>query len=147
MRVEDGDGVVRPDLHPFTEWLGIGRVKGMQNQWRQREIVDPIDLAGNLDLLLEVAVHLDENFHAEGAGLFRELGDEVEGFRDHEATGAWLLDGVTDSVKADGVNAGRVESFENGPEVGLALRMRHVDVDLLRREGGPEQLLFAIAQG
>ena len=64
MRIQHGDGVVRPDFHPFAEWLDIGRIKGMQNQRRQSEIVDPIDLAGDLDLLLVIAMHLDENFHA-----------------------------------------------------------------------------------
>ena len=146
MRIEHGDGVSRPDLHPFAEWLGIGRIKGMQNQRRQREIVDPIDPAGDLDLLLVIAVHLDENFHVERTGLPCELIDESEGFGDHETAGAGFLDGVTDSVKSDGVDAGCMEAFENGAEIGLTLRMRHVDVNLLRRERGPDQLLYAIAQ-
>ena len=124
VRVEDGDGVVRPDLHPFIERLSVGLKKGVQDQRRQREVVDPIDLASDLDLLLVVAMHLDENFHAERARLFRQLGDEGEGLGHHEAIGSRLLDGVTDGVEADGANAGRVKSLQNGAQVGLALRMQ-----------------------
>ena len=146
MRVEHGDGVARTNLKPALQGGGITRVQRVQNQRRQREVVDPVDLARDVDLILVVAVDFDQHLHAERVRLCRELGDERERLRNHEAARARLLDGEADGIEPNRADAGAVQTLEDAGEIPLRFGMRHVDVDLIARERGPEEKPCPLAQ-
>ena len=63
--IEYGDGVVWPNCQPMGKGSGIAPKKRMQHERRQREIIDPIDVACNFHLLQMVAVNFDQDFHPE----------------------------------------------------------------------------------
>ena len=146
MGVEHGDGVVRAAGQPARQRPGGLEDQGVQHQRRQREVVDPIDMAGDLDLLLVVGVQLDQHLQAQGVGPGRDLGNEVEGFGQHEATRPGALDGIAHGVQAHLADAVGGQRLENAFEVGPPLGMLDIDVELLRRERGPQDLCLAIGQ-
>ena len=82
VRVEHGDGVARTNLEPALQRRRVARVQRVQHQRRQREVVDPVDLARDVDLILVVPVDFDEHLHAERVRLRREVGDERERLRE-----------------------------------------------------------------
>ena len=61
--VEDGDAVGRPHPDPLLQGLGIAGEDRIEHQGREREVVDQVDLRGDLDLGLVVAVDLDQHRH------------------------------------------------------------------------------------
>ena len=73
----------------------------MEEKWGKREVIDAIDLAGNVDLLLVVGVDFDKRFQAPLRALFLDPFDQSEGLRDHEAGGACFLSSISDCIKAD----------------------------------------------
>ena len=73
----------------------------MEQERRKREVIDAVDLAGNVDLLLVVGVNLDESFQAPLRALFLNAFNQTEGLRDHEAGGACFLSSISDCIKAD----------------------------------------------
>jgi hypothetical protein len=144
--VEHGQRVARPAHDPLFEVARGLEEQRVQQQGRQREVVDPVDALCNLDLLGEVRVHLDQHLQPERAGERGELVDEGEGFGQHETAAAGLLDGVAHGIEANHLHAAGGQSTHDRFEVGAALRVLHVDVDLLRREGGPQRACLAVGQ-
>src|SRR5690606_14037956 len=65
VRIEHGDGVRRTDFDPALQGSRRPIEHGMQHERRQREVVDPVYAARDLDLPLIVGVHLDQDFEAE----------------------------------------------------------------------------------
>ena len=63
MSVENGDAVLRPNRKPMSECPCIACEKGVQYQGGKCEIVHPIHLSCDLDLLQVVAVNFDKDFH------------------------------------------------------------------------------------
>jgi len=118
----------------------------MQDQRRQRKVVDPVDPARNLDLALVVGMDLHQHLDAQRPCLVRELADEIECLRHHEATGAGLLDGIADGVQPDHADAIVGKGAQDAGQVGPALRVMHGNVDLRRREGGPEDAALAMLE-
>jgi hypothetical protein len=49
--VEHRDTVARRDSEPLLEWLGVTGVQCVEHEGRQREVVDPVDLSCDLDLV------------------------------------------------------------------------------------------------
>ena len=118
----------------------------MQHQWWQREVVDPVDACRDLDLLAVVRVDLDQHLDAQRARLRREGADEVEGLRQHEAAAAGHLDRIADGVETHHADAVGREGLQDARQVRATQLMMHVDVDLLRREGGPQCAPLAVGQ-
>jgi hypothetical protein len=147
MRVEHGDGVGGALPGPGLQRLGSAEEQRMQHQRRQREVVHPVHPLRDLDLLAVVAVHLHQHLQPQAAGDAGEFINEGEGLGHHEAAVAWLLDGVAHRVAAHHRHAGLRQLPQDGQQVGLALRVVDVDVDLLGGEGGPQDAALAIGQG
>jgi hypothetical protein len=78
MRIEHRDGFAWTDREPALQSTGITRIQRVQDQRRKREVVNPIDLLRDLDLILVVAVHLHQHFHSQCVGLGGEPGNEVK---------------------------------------------------------------------
>ena len=98
VRVQHGDGVRgRISSHRFR-LRGVSRVQRVQHERRQGEVVDPVDLARDVDLFLVVPVDFDQHLHAKRARLRREFGDERERLGNHEAAGSGLLDRISDRM-------------------------------------------------
>src|SRR5438132_5115196 len=76
--VQHGHRVARSDFKPALQLTRIAGVKRMQHEWRQREVVDPVHLACDLNLLEVMAVDLDQDFDAERMRLCCEVSDEIE---------------------------------------------------------------------
>jgi hypothetical protein len=114
----------------------------VQDERWQREVVDPVDLTRDVNLILVVPVNFDEHVHAARARLRREIGNERTRLGNHEAARARLLDRVADGVEPDGANACIMESREHRGQVSPAFGMLHVDIDLVAREGRPQQHLL-----
>ena len=147
MGVQHGHGVARTDRTasaPADEDRDLK--ERVQHERRQREIVDPVDLAGDFDLLQVVAVNLDQDLDAQRTGLGGQFGDEFEGFGNHETAGARLLDCVPDRVEPDHLDPRSLELAEDRLQIGFRLRMPDIDVDLLRIEGGPQYFPLARQQ-
>ena len=106
MRIEYGDGIVRTDVGPMRDRLNVTGIQRMQQQRRKREIVDAIDLRCNLNLLLVVGVHFDEDFQTALDTLFTQAGDELERLRSHEAARASFLSAVADGVETNVTDMG-----------------------------------------
>ena len=66
VRIEYGDGIVWPNRKPMGKGSGIARKQRMQHERRECEIVHPIDLARDFQLLQIVAMNFDKDFHPEG---------------------------------------------------------------------------------
>src|SRR4029453_16659704 len=66
-------------------------------------------------------------------------GDACERLRNNKAARAPLLDGEADRIEPNRADAGAVQPIEDAGEVPLRFGMRHVDVDLIAREGGPQE--------
>ena len=145
--VEHGQGIAWADLEPVGQRCGLAGIKGMQDQGRQREVIDQIHLPGDFDLILIVAVDLHQHVHIAAARLVGQLFEEVIGLGDHEAACARLLDGIARRIKPDRGDPGAGKILQNAVEIGRSLLAMDVDVDLLRREGGPDHLLAAILEG
>ena len=64
VRIEYGDGVVRADFGPVDHGFHVTGEQRVQEQRRQGEVVDAVHLGGDFNLLLVVAMHLNENFEA-----------------------------------------------------------------------------------
>ena len=64
---------------------------------------------------------LDQHFHAGGPGLGSQFAEEGVGLRDHERTGAGLLDGITGRIEPDRRDAAFLEAGKNGVEIGGAM--------------------------
>ena len=64
VRIEHGDGVVRADFGPVDHGFHVTGEQRVQEQRRQGEVVDAVHLGGDFNLLLVVAMHLNENFEA-----------------------------------------------------------------------------------
>ena len=111
----------------------------MEQQARDREVVDAVDLAGDGDLLLVVRVYFDQRFQAAGFGFRLDPADEVEGLGGHEAAGLGLLGAVADRVEADVAHVAARQLVEDGQQVIPAFLGVGVDIDLLRGEGGPHE--------
>src|SRR5262249_42574272 len=107
------------------------------------EVVDAVHPAGDLDLLLVVRVVLYEDLDADRPRSRGERRDEVEGLGDHERGRPRPLDREPGGVEAHHRDAGAREGLDDPLEVGLALWVVDVDVDLLRSEGIPEKVSFA----
>ena len=137
--VEHRHAVVRPDPDPGFERFGVTGEDRVEHERWKREVVDQVDLGGDLDLGAVVAVDLDEHGHTAGVTLRPEPLDELEGLRDHERGRAPFLDRVPDRVESHQRDAGRVERVEDLDQVVPSGGVRHVDVDLVRRERGPQQ--------
>ena len=139
MRIEYGDGIVRTDVGPMRDRLNVTGIQRMQQQRRKREIVDAIDLRCNLNLLLVVGMHFDEDFQTALDTLFTQAGDELERLRSHEAARASFLSAVADGVETNVADVGCGHLIEDGHEVFPALVGIGVDVHLLRGEADPYQ--------
>ena len=63
----------------------VPREERVQHERRQREVVHPVHVARDLDLLLVVRMHLDEHLEPLTARPIGERADEVEGLGQHEA--------------------------------------------------------------
>ena len=138
MGIEYGDGVVWPNCQPMGKGSGIARKQRMQHERRQREIIDPIDVACNFHLLQMVAVNFDQDFHPEAMGLLRKRLNKTKGLRNHEAARSGFLDGIADCIEPNQAHAGGLKPAEDVSQIRLAPGMGHVDVDLLRSKGGPK---------
>ena len=73
----------------------------MEQEWGESEVIDAVNLAGNVDLLLVVGVDFDKRFEAPLCALFLDPFDQSEGLWNHEAGCASFLCSVSDSVEAD----------------------------------------------
>src|SRR5688572_20585028 len=91
-------------------------------------------------------MHLDEHLETMSTRASGQLADEFEGFGKHEATRPGPLDRVAHGVEPYHFDPVRAERAQDLLEIFAAARMRDVDVDLLRRERGPEYSARAIAQ-
>jgi len=91
-------------------------------------------------------VDFDQDLDSTGIGLRFELGDEIEGFGNHEAARAGFFDGIADGIKADDTDSGILKLIENAREVMPAFGMAHVDVDLPGGERGPEEMLSSASE-
>ncbi len=109
----------------------------MQHERWQREVVDPVDLRGDCELRRVVRVDLHEHLDAALVRAARNLADERERLREHEAGRAAFLDRITRRVEPDGTYAGAREPVEDRHQVLAPRGVVHVDVDLVRRERGP----------
>jgi hypothetical protein len=109
----------------------------VQHQRRQREIVDPVDPLGDLDLLSILGVDLDQHLDPQAARLGGQLADELVGLRDHEAAAAGALDRIADRVQSHHPDPGCAERLQYLTQVGAPEPVLEVDVDLLRGEGRP----------
>ncbi len=96
-------------------------------------------MPGDGNLVVRMPVHLDEHFDAQGVGLRGQFVDERERLRDHETARARFLDRKSDGIEPDDRDAGVMEACEHVGKVPASLRVRHVDVDLIAGERGPEQ--------
>ena len=143
MRVKHGDGIVRTDVGPMRDRLDMTGIQRMQQQRRKGEIVDAIDLRRDLDLLLVVGMHFDEDFQAALDALLAQAGDELERFRRHEAAGTGFLGTVADGVKTNVADVGCSHLVENRHQVFPAFVGIRVDIDLLRGEADPDQASLA----
>ena len=118
---------------------GAARIQRVQDQRWQGEVVHPVNPVSHVELILVVTVNFDQHLHIERVRLCGEPGDERERLRNHEAAGARLLDCEADCIEPNRADAGAVQTMENAGEVPLRFGMRHVDVDLIAREGGPQE--------
>ena len=139
MRVKHGDGIVRTDVGPMRDRLNVTGIQRVQQQRRKREIVDAIDLRRNLNLLLVVGMHFDEDFQAALDTLLTQTGDELERLRSHEAACAGFLSAVADGVETNVADVGCGHLIENRHQVFPTLVGIRVNVDLLRGETDPNQ--------
>src|SRR6185312_16449072 len=146
MCVEYGYGIARGNFEPALQVSRIAAIERVQHERRQREIVDPVALPRDFDLVLIMCVDLDQNLGPPRVGLRSEFRDEVERFANHEATGAGFLDGVTDGVEADDPNTGAVELVKNEREVLATRGMVNVDVNLFGSKGGPEKVFDSVCE-
>src|SRR2546426_10084231 len=146
MRVQHSHCVSRPDFQPPLQLTSIPHIQRVQNQRRQREVVDPIDLFGDFDLLEVMTVDLDEYLDTKAVRLICQLRDEFEGFGNHEATGARLLNCISNGVEPNRTNAGGVKLLQDIFEVAFAFTVMDIDVDLLARKCGPQQTLPAVLE-
>src|SRR6266566_2712334 len=124
----------------------IAPIQRVQDKRWQREIVDPIHMLCDFDLILIMRVDLDQNFHSAGVGILCQLRNHIERFGNHEAAGARLLDGVANSIQTDDPNACVMKLIENSRQVVPASRMANVYVNLLGGECGPEETLNSIVE-
>ena len=139
MRVKHGDGIVRTDVGPMRDRLNVTGIQRVQQQRRKREIVDAIDLRRNLNLLLVVGMHFDEDFQAALDTLLTQTGDELERLRSHEAACAGFLSAVADGVETNVADVGCGHLIENRHQIFPTLVGIRVNVDLLRGETDPNQ--------
>jgi hypothetical protein len=118
----------------------------MQDQWRQREIVDSVDLLGDLDLLLRVGVHLTNTSSPRSRHhrVISWMKAKVSGVMNEVSQGVFY--GVADGIQPDTPGLRRLQSVQNASEVGERDRLPDIDVDLLGRKGGPDQPLGAVCQ-
>src|SRR4051812_1812647 len=144
MCIEHGDRIARTHRQPSSQGTSILLKQCVQYKWRQGEVVHAIHLTRNFNLIPIVAVDFDQDLHAESMSTRGQLRDVPECLRDHEASGAGALDRVPDSIQSDQPNACPLELLQNCSDVSHALFTFNIDVDLLRRERGPQQALFAI---
>ena len=72
MGIEYGDGITRSNCEPMGKGPGVARKKRMEDERREREIINPIDLARDFHLLQIVTVNFDQDFHPKPMGLLRE---------------------------------------------------------------------------
>ena len=138
MRIEHGDRVVRPHLQPTLQIAGVTPIQRVEHERWQREVVHAIHLAGDGKLILVMPVHLDEHLHAAPSRLRRQPGNEIERLGNHEAARSRAFHRMPYRVEPDHRDAGVLKAGEHGRQVALCFRMRHVEVDLIVREGGPE---------
>ena len=73
----------------------------MEQERRKGEVIDAVDLAGNVDLLLVVGVNLNKGFEAPLCALFLDTFDQSEGLRNHEARCTRFLRPVAYGVEAN----------------------------------------------
>ncbi len=139
VRVQDSDRIARTDGKPSSQRTGIAAKKRMQHQRRQCKIVYPIDLAGDFDLLQIMAVNLDQDLDAQRTGLCGQLGDKVEGFRDHETAGSGLFDRIPDGIEPYHLYARSLKLPEDRIQISFRLRVADIDIHLLRIECSPQQ--------
>src|SRR5215469_10174808 len=102
----------------------------MQDERRKSEIIDPVNLLCDFNLLQVVTVDLHKTFHTEGMDLRRKRFDEAKSFGYHETTRSGLLDCIAHCIESDRPYADRLKSMEDCAQIGLPLPMFHVDVDL-----------------
>src|SRR5205823_13850467 len=93
-----------------------------------------------------MTVDLHEYFDTKRVRLICQLRDEFEGFGNHEAAGARLLNCISNRVEPDCTNAGGVKLLQDIFEVAFAFSVTDVDVDLLARKCGPQQARFAMLE-
>jgi hypothetical protein len=136
--VEHGDDVVRPHLEPSRQRLAVACVDRVQRQRWQREVVHPIDLRRDFELIVIVPMDLDEHLDAECVRLRGHIGDERKRLRDHETAGARPLDREPDGVEPNRPYPGGMQSRKDRRQISPALRVLDVDVDLLAGERGPQ---------
>src|SRR5450755_4719552 len=75
-----------------------------------------------------------------------ELRDEVKSLRDHETTRSGLLDRMADRIEPNHLYPSRLKAFEDSFQIGLPLRMFHIDVNLLRGKCCPQKAVFTAFQ-
>src|SRR5690349_2275733 len=117
MRVQHGYRIARTDFEPALQLTDIAGIQRVQYEWGECEIVYPIDLPGDLDLLLIMGMDFDEHFNSKCVRLGFELGDECEGLGNHETARARLFDGVTSRVQAYTANARGLKLLQNPVQV------------------------------
>ena len=145
MGVQHVDGVVRADAHPVRHRFHMSGEQAVQQQRGQREIIDAVDLGGDLDLLLVIRMHLDEDLQPALDALLAQTADEFEALRRHEAGGVGLLGTVADGVEPDVADVRGGHLVEDRHQVFPAFSRIGVDVHLLRGERGPHQAGLAAA--
>ena len=137
---------MRANCEPMAERLCITCEKRMQDERGKREVVHPIHLTRDFQLLHVVTVNLYEDFDSLRMGVRGERFDEAKRLRNHETACPWLLDGISDRIEPYSANSCMPKIVENGLEVRFALRVLYINVDLLGSERRPKKMSFAVFQ-
>src|ERR1700720_81783 len=97
----------------MSKRFALAHEQRVEDERRGCEVIAPVDLPGNLELLRIVAVDLDQDFHAKGASLGGERGDEAKGLGNHETTCCPLFNRVTHGVEPNHAYAGGLKAPKN----------------------------------
>ena len=62
MSIEYRDAVPRADYQPVFQACRVARKQRVQHERRKREIIDPVNMPGDVDLILIVRVDLHQHF-------------------------------------------------------------------------------------
>ena len=102
----------------------------MQSQRWEGEIVNPVHLPSDLNLIVMVAVHLNQHFDSQRMGLSGKPGDKVKRLRDHETTCAGFLDREASGIQPDCADTGSLEVIQDLLQIAFACGRLDIDIDL-----------------